>query len=529
MIDNVIVPRFVEGSVGWGTVVFGCGLLIVIALIRAAGVVVRRTFAGMAQWGAAEKVAAEVIGRYGRQSVPWHARHGTGDLVARAGVDVETAVGVMAPLPYGSSVVLLLVISAVGLAVTDPALGVVAGVVIPMLLLANVFYQRRVDAFFEDAQKEMGALSEAVLESFEAVAVVKAFGAEERETARLAVITDRLRNARVKSVRARATFEMALDMVPSLANLLLLVVGTMRVRTGDVSVGELASAMYLFTLLVVPLRLIGYVFSELPHSQAGWRRVREVVDEPIDPDPRKALGTTEPTVAVRAESLSLAHDGVPVLRDVSFVIETGVHTAIVGPTGAGKSTLLRAMAGLMHLDGGRLSVDGGGSAIVFQEPFIFSESIRYNLCLGAEIDEGVILEALKVADADFLLRLENGLETSLGERGVSLSGGQRQRLALARALTHRPALMLLDDTTSALDPHTELHVLANLRTTDLVSTMVMVASRPSTIAAVDKVLYIDDRHQVHMGDHEQHMESIPGYRELMEAFDDDRRGTGVGQ
>lgn len=523
MVDRVIIPRFERGSVAWGTVALACGLLVAISLLRAIGVVVRRTFAGMAQWGATERIAVEVVSRYGEQSIPWHARHESGDLVTRAGVDVETAVAVMAPLPYGSSVVLLLVISAVGLAVTDPALGAVAGTVIPLLLLANIVYQRRVDAYFHDAQKEMGALSAAVLESFEAVAVVKAFGAEKRETDRLAAIAERLRAARIKSVHARATFEMALDMVPSLANLLLMVVGATRVRSGDVTVGELASAMYLFTLLVVPLRLIGYVFSELPHSQAGWTRVRSILDEPIDPDPRLSLEAAEPGVAVRAESLTLAHDSTVVLHDASFEIREGVHTAIVGATGTGKTTLLRAIAGVLHVQGGRLCVAAGGAAIVYQEPFIFSESIRYNLCLGEHIDEGVLQEALRVADAEFLLRLDAGLDTSLGERGVSLSGGQRQRLALARALVRHPAVLLLDDTTSALDPQTELRVLGNLASSDIVGTMVMVASRPSSIAAVDQVLFIDRAGRVHLGTHDGHMASLPEYRTLMEAFDDDRR------
>jgi len=524
LIDHVIVPRFDEGGVAWGTVFAGCGLIVAISLVRAAGVVVRRTYAGRTQWGIAEDLGVEVVSRYASQPVPWHRRHATGDLISRAGVDVETSTAVLAPLPYGSSVVLLLLVSAVGLWITDPALGVVAVLVIPLLVLSNVVYQRRVDSHFHEAQNELGALSEAVHESFEAVAVVKAFGAEERETERLSAITGRLRDARVRAVRARAGFEMALDLVPSLANLLLLWVGALRVRSGDISVGELASSMYLFTLLVVPLRLIGYVFSELPHSQAGWERVRGILDEPIDADPRDSLRETPAGVAVRLAGVTLVHEGTVVLGDVDFTIDVGVHTALVGATGSGKTSLLRAIAGTMPLESGTVSVARGGTGLVHQEPFIFSESVRFNLALGEDVDDAVLDAALRVADAEFLHGLENGLDTALGERGASLSGGQRQRLALARELVGRPAVLLLDDTTSALDPETELRVLANLRASGMAGTILMVATRPSTIAAASAVLYVADDGSVHQGTHEHLMDALPGYRALLEAFDDDRRG-----
>lgn len=528
MIDHVIVPRFEEGDVAWSTVFTGCLIIIVIALIRAVGVVVRRTFAGKAQWGVAEKLTLEVLGRYGSQPMPWHGRHGTGDLVARAAVDTETSVAVLAPLPYGSSVVLLLVISAIGLLLTDVAVGAVAMVVLPLLTLANIGYQRRVDRHFEEAQDKMGELSRSVLESFEAVAVVKAYGAEQRETTRLSHIAAGLRDARVRAVRARATFEMVLDTVPSLANLGLLLVGAHRVRSGDLSVGELASSMYLFTLLVVPLRLIGYVFSELPHSLAGWRRVRSIVEEPIVPDPRSSRVESARGEAVRLEHVRLAHGANVVLSGASFAVPTGVHTAIVGATGSGKTTLLRAIAGLVPVSEGLIRIPSGGVGYVQQEPFIFSESVRFNLCLGKEVDAEVIEAAIRVADAEFLLDLDRGLDTALGERGTSLSGGQRQRLSLARELVARPGLLLLDDTTSALDPPTELRVMENLQATPLVGTIVMVASRPSTIATASAVVFLDADHGLHASTHAELMESQPDYRRLIEAFDDDRKISGVG-
>lgn len=529
MIDHVVVARFDEGGVAVSTVVAACLLIIAISVVRAAGVVVRRTFAGRTEWGVAEKLGVQVVRRYAEQPVAWHRRHQTGDLVARANVDVEAAVAVLAPLPYGSSVVLMLVASAVGLTVMDPVLGAVAMVVLPLLVFMNVGYQRRVDRHFDEAQKQMGRLSEAALESFEGVAVVKAFGAEDRETERLSEITGLLRDARVRSMRARATFEMMLDTVPSVANLVLLSVGALRVRSGHITVGDLAAAMYLFTLLVIPLRLIGYVFSEIPHSYAGYRRVREVLDDPLVDDPRASLGTTDPGVALSANDVVVRHiPEVAVVEKANFTVPEGTLTALVGATGCGKTTLLEAIMGIVPLRSGRLGVTRGGVTMVFQEAFIFSESVRFNLCLGSDTDEDVVRDALRVADAEFLLDLEDGLDTSLGERGVSLSGGQRQRLALARALVRRPDLLLLDDTTSALDPSTELRVLGNLVASDSARTIVMVASRPSAISVADNVLFMDGNGRVVQGAHDELVLANSDYRSLIEAFDDDRRENGSG-
>lgn len=528
MIDKVVVARFDRGEVKFATVVAACLLIISISLVRAVGVVTRRTFAGRTEWGVAEKLGVQVVQRYADQPVVWHRRHQTGDLVARANVDVEASVAVLAPLPYGSSVVLLLVASAVGLAVMDPALGAVALVVLPLLVFMNVGYQRRVDRHYDEAQHQMGRLSGAALESFEGVTVVKAFGAEDRETERLSAITGLLRDARIRSMRARATFEMMLDTVPSLANLVLLAVGAVRVRSGDITVGDLAAAMYLFTLLVIPLRLIGYVFSEIPHSYAGYRRVREVLDDPIVGNPADVLGTAPSGSALIAHDLTIRHiPEVSVVDGANFSVREGSLTALVGATGCGKTTLLEAVMGLVPVAGGQLDVVTGGATLVFQEAFIFSESVRFNLCLGAEVDDETLDEAMRVAEAGFLRDLEKGIDTSLGERGVSLSGGQRQRLALARALVRRPRLLLLDDTTSALDPSTELRVLDNLVRSDLAGTVLMVASRPSAIAVADDVIFMTPSGRVEQGSHSDLVASSPDYRSLIEAFDDDRRERAV--
>jgi ABC-type multidrug transport system fused ATPase/permease subunit len=525
VIDHVIVPRFEEGSVASGALLTGIGLIIGIGLLRAVGVVIRRTFAGMTQWRIAGTLGSSVIDRLVRQPLAWHDRRPDGDLVARAGVDTDAAVGVLAPVPFATGTVLLIAVSAVFMLATDIVLGAVAVAVFPLLIGLNVIYQRRVDVYYSAAQDHLGSLSAGVHESFEGVQLVKAYGAESRETERLAEIAGRLRTARVGAVQLRATFEALLDVLPSMTNVALVLIGAIRVRSGDVTVGELSSFVYLFTLLVFPLRLIGYALSELPHSLAGWKRVRAVLDEPIEPDPRAAIGVAPDGFGLRLADLTYTFPGEarPALRGVDLEVGTGRIVAVVGPTGAGKTTLVELAGGLLAPSGGRIEAGRGTTTVVFQEPFLFAGSIRHNLELGSEMSDEALWDALRLARADgFVADTPQGIDTVVGERGVSLSGGQRQRIALARALVRRPSLLLLDDTTSALDPTTEAAVLGNLRRALGGTTVLMVASRPSTIALADEVVFLVSGEVVDHGPHEGLMAEHPGYRALVEAFETDR-------
>ncbi len=520
--DKLITPRFEQGHVAAGTVIGVLALLVAVALVRAGGVVVRRVWAGRTAWRVNERLTGEVVRRYVVQPAPWHRRQTTGDLISRAGLDAEAATTVLNPLPFASSVVVLLVVSVIWMLATDIVLGLFALGLFPLLIGLNLVYQRRADRYYNAAQDELGKLSAAVHESFDGVTVVKALGAEARETERLAAIASRLRDARVGAVRIRSIFEALLDGVPNVANTALLVIGAYRVRGGNVTVGELASFFYLFTLLVFPLRLIGYVLSDLPHSLAGWNRVRSVLDEAVEPDPARTLARSSDG-SVRLTDVHYRHDGDrDVLDGVAAEIPAGRTVAVVGATGAGKTTLLHLIAGLVEPARGTVAVPSGEVLLVFQEPFLMVGTVRENVTLGHPASRADVEAALLTAKAEFCFDLPKGLDTVVGERGVGLSGGQRQRIALARALVRHPSVLLLDDTTSALDPGTEAAVLSNLRRRLGDMTVVAVASRPSTIALADDVLYLADGRVLAHGRHDELMDSVAAYRTLIEAFEHDR-------
>lgn len=527
--DDVIEPRFSDSGVSASTVAAVLGALVLVGVVRAAAVVVRRVWAGRTNWRVTESISSSVIDRLVTQPVPWHRRQSTGDLITRAGLDAEAATAILGPLPFASGVVVLVGLSSAWMVLTDPVLGVAAVAVFPVLIGANLVYQRRVDRFYNTAQDELGVLSSAVHESFDGVAVVKSFGAEDRETERLATIAGRLRDARLGAVRIRSMFEALLDALPTTVNLALILGGAYRVRAGEMTVGELTSFVYLFTLLVFPLRIIGFALSELPHSQAGWSRIRSLLDQPVVADPAKRLGRGVDN-SVRLHDVHFSHDGErEVLCGVEASIEAGRTVAVVGATGAGKTTLLHLVAGLIAPDRGTVIVPDGAVCLVLQEAFLFAGSVLDNITLGDVVPRDAVDAALAVAEAGFVDDLPDGLLTEIGERGVGLSGGQRQRLALVRALVRQPKVLLLDDTTSALDPATEAKVLANLRAALTSTTVVAVASRPSTIALADDVLFLSEGTVVAHGRHDELMSAVAEYRELIEAFEHDRSELESGQ
>jgi ATP-binding cassette, subfamily B, bacterial len=522
VIDDAISPRFNDGSVGTRSVLVVMVLIVGIGLVRAGGVVTRRSFAGITEWRAAGTIAGTVIERIVRQPVWWLKGRTTGDVISRMTVDAEAAVAMLAPLPFASSVVVLLAFAAVAMLLSDPVLGTIGLVVVPVLAWVNLRYQRRVDALFIEAQDHLGDLSSAVHESFDAVTVVKAFGAEEREARRLSRVAERLRDARIETVRYRSRFESLLDLVPSIAIVLLLLAGSWRVGEGRMTVGELGSFVYLFTLLSFPLRIIGYALSELPHSRAGLAHVDEFLADPVRTAVRPERAAF---VGVEIRNLVVTHPGQPgpTLRIERLDVESGTAVAIVGETGSGKSTLVGALSGIVAFDGS-VRVGLRGVAPVFQETFLFAASLRENLLFGSDRDDAAIRYALRTSAADeFVEDLPEGLDTILGERGVGLSGGQRQRIALARALLAERDVLVLDDTTSALDPETEAILIQNLLRDARDQTLVVVASRPSTVAMIGRVVYLADGVVVDSGSHDELLERSPRYAELMESYESDRR------
>jgi ABC-type multidrug transport system fused ATPase/permease subunit len=534
IVGRVIVPAFATHHVSKGALVSASLAVLAVATVKVIGIFGRRLGAGSMQYRLQARYRRRVTSRYLDLPISWHQKHATGTLLSNANADVEAAFYPIAPLPFAVGTVVMLITAVVSLFVVDWALALVSLAIFPGLFGANFWYARKMSPRISHAQHLRARLSAAAHESFDGALVVKTMGRESHETERFAARATELRDAMIRVGRVRGMFDPILDALPSLGTLAVLVIGGLRLRSGAISVGDVVSVAFLFSVLSVPVRAIGFVLGELPRAAVGWRRVNNVLtatgEMPYGTETVPGSGA----VGLRFTDVSFAYEGAAeVLHDVSFEVPAGTTVALVGPTGSGKSTIAALAARLMDPASGRVSVAGsdvrdltatalaGTVALVPQLPFIFDDTIAGNVSLEREhVDEVRVKEALGVAQADvFVSRLGDGLATRVGERGTSLSGGQRQRLTLARALAGRPRLLIIDDATSAVDPRVEAAILSGLRDADTAASLLLVAYRRATIALADLVVYVEDGRVLATGTHHELLVTSPGYADLVTAYE----------
>ncbi|MCP5027710.1 MAG: ABC transporter ATP-binding protein [Actinomycetia bacterium] len=533
--DEVVVPAFETGQTDSGAVWWAMAAVAAIALLRAGGVILRRFFAAMTSRRCQVDLREAILDRYTRVPLAWIRSRPTGRLLAHADNDVLVTSEFINPLPFSIGAVVLGVVSLLSLLRIDVLLALVAVVIFPALWLANHLYTTAVEGPAARTQEAVGQVSAMAHESFDGALVVKTLGREQAESARMRSASDQLRRARLEVGELRANFEPALDSIPNTGIIALLLIGTWRLSAGAVTPGNLVQATALFSILALPVRVLGFFLEEMPRAVVAHDRIEPVLAVPDAPEPHPASSVALPhgPLSVEFEDVVFAYetDGRPVLDGVSFRVEPGEVVAVVGATGAGKSTLTHLLIRLADPDSGSIRLSGtdltdlepdemrGAVSAVFQESFLFADDIRSNISLG---DDSAALRAemaAAVARADgFIGELPHGWDTVVGERGVTLSGGQRQRVALSRALSRDPRLLILDDATSAVDPVIEQQILSGLRER-LGTTTVIVAQRVSTIELADRVLFIAGGRVAASGPHQKLLER-PDYGALVRAYEE---------
>jgi ABC-type multidrug transport system fused ATPase/permease subunit len=537
VVGRVVLPALSSGEVDRMAVALGAAALLGLSLAKIVSLFARRLGAGFMQFSLQARYRRRVTRRYLELPMAWHHRHATGTLLSNANSDVEAAWYTVSPLPLAAGTVVMLLGALVALFATDWVLGLIGLALFPSLALINIFYSRRMSPRQMRAQQMRAELSAIAHESFDGALVVKTMGREAAETSRFSARASELRDSLISVGRLRGVFDPVLDTLPSLGTLAALAIGAWRLRQGAVSITEVVSACYLFTVMAMPIRSIGWLLAEVPRSVAGWDRVQRVLSTTGE----MPYGTREldrrrdapAPLCFDQVTFQYADAQAPVLHDISLTVPAGRTVALVGRTGSGKSTVASLAVRLFDVDSGRITLDGvdvrelsaqslaSNVALVPQVPFAFDDTVRANVSLDRSgVDDAEVWAALRLAQADgFVARLPHGLDAELGERGTTLSGGQRQRLTLARALAGRPRLLVLDDATSAVDPRVEAAILSALKGPDSSASILVVAYRRATIALADEVVYLDRGRVAARGSHAELLATVPGYANLVTAYE----------
>ncbi|WP_296135665.1 ABC transporter ATP-binding protein [uncultured Tessaracoccus sp.] len=526
IVDGPIADRDVRG------LLLGAGLVLLAGLTEAATNFTRRWLMSDATSRIEATIRFDLFDKLQALPMAFHKRWESGQLLSRIMSDLGLlrrfmSFGLLMLIMDSLRIVVVLAIMVsmyweLGL--------VVLVLIVPVVIITRrlVVRSTRISREVQDATGDVASLAE---ESLHGVRVIRSFGRQRHAFEQFDVGARRLRDLGIRRMNLSSVLWTLLEVFP---NVLLVVISggaAVAAANGLLSLGEVVAFVTLLLSIAWPVGALGFLLSFAGEAVAAANRVAEVFDEPVT----IRSGTRrirKPRGRLVFEDVCFQFDdaSIATLEDFNLTIEPGETVALVGGTGSGKSTVVELIPRLLDVTGGRITLDGVdvrelelgqlrsliGTA--FEEPILFSMSARENLTLGRpDATDAEIDEALRVARAEFVHDLPWGLDTRLGEQGLSLSGGQRQRLALARALLVRPTVLVLDDTLSALDIHTEAEVEEALRSTLTGVTGIVVAHRASTVLLADRVAMLVDGRIAHTGTHPELLRTVPEYRELLSA------------
>lgn len=485
------------------------------------------------------RLRADLYRHLQRLPIAFHDQWQSGQLLSRAVSDLSTLRRFFAfALIFLVVNSLSLVLGLIVLFTLAPLLGLIVACASLPLLVVSTLFESKYRVVSRLAQDQEGDLATTVEESVLGIRVLKAFGRGPELLRRFLGQGGLLRDTQLRKIHILAVLWAVIIALPELGIGLQLLVGGFDIAHGTMTLGTLVAAVTVATYLRWPTDSIGWLLSETNQAASACERYFEVMDAPVTvtgpdhprPLPAGAAGH------LRLEDVRFRYPGGDhdVLTGVDLDVAPGETVALVGATGSGKTTLTMLVARLADVTGGRITVDGvdvrdlslgdlrSAVATAFEEPVLFSASVRENVALGVpDATEEDVRSALRVAKADgFVAELPWGLDTRIGEQGLSLSGGQRQRLALARAVVGRPAVLVLDDPLSALDVHTEAEVERALRTVLHGVTALVVAHRPSTVQLADRVALLADGRIAAVGTHHELLAENPDYRFLLSTLED---------
>ncbi|MCZ4077666.1 ABC transporter ATP-binding protein [Rhodococcus sp. H36-A4] len=532
VIQGIIDGPITEGNVAgvWRP----AALILLLGTIDAVGIWIRRYLVSGPSSQFEISARATVFEKLQRLSVSAHEGWESGQLLSRAIADLSALrrfVAFIGPFLIINTVTLVVGLGV--LFVQSWQLGLIMAVTAVPLVIICARFESLYRVLARDAQDQAGDVTTTVEESIQGIRVLKAFGRSAHLGRRFLSEAATLRGTELRKVRYLAILWSLIVGIPPLGIGLMLAFGTYSIVAGTMTAGMLVASMAIVSFLLWPIESFGFLLAELNNARTAADRYWEIMDtpetigEPVAPVPLPK--DLHGALAFHGVGFTFPDASAPLLTDVDFRIEPGETVALVGVTGSGKTALTNLVPRLYDVTAGAITIDGidirtlaledlrSVVSVAFEDPVLFSASVRENIALGrpgaSDVD---VEEALQIAHAvEFVDQLPWGLDTRIGEQGMSLSGGQRQRLALARAVLGKPRILVLDDPLSALDVNTEALVQHDLRRVLTHSTTLLVAHRPSTAALADRVLYLENGRIVEQGTHERLLASSPKYRHVM--------------
>jgi ATP-binding cassette subfamily B protein len=535
LIDGPITNHEIDGVLPLGLLALALGILEAVLIFW------RRWVQSNAVLSMETQMRRDLYARLQELPMSFHSKWESGQLLSRVTTDLS------AIRRFSGFGLLFLIINILQVTVVTIVLlnmywplGLVVAFTAAPIVWLSMRFEKGYVVLSRRVQDEQGDLATRAEEGAVGIRVIKAFGRSEHVSDDYDRAALKLRGTSMEKVRLSARFWTFLEVIPNFAVAVVLLLGAIGVGRGALTPGELVAFITLMLSLVWPVASLGVILAMSQEAMTSAARILEIFD--TEPDIVDGPGEVQAAEGghLRFEHVDFAFPDEPdklVLHDVNLDIRPGETIALVGATGSGKTILTALVPRLYDVTGGRITLDGvdlrdftleklrSFVATAFEEPTLFSMSARENLTLGrSEATEAEITEALGVAQADFALELPWGLETRIGEQGMSLSGGQRQRLALARAVLAQPRVLVLDDTLSALDVHTEKLVEEALRRVLAETTGLIVAHRASTVLLADRVALLQRGTITDVGTHRELLDTVPAYRELL-AADADLEGV----
>jgi len=519
-------------------------LLALAGAARFALAYVRRFYGGRVAADVQYDLRTALFRHVQRLDVASHDQMQTGQLVARASTDVNSLHHLLSFLPLVLGNVLLFFIALGVMIKLSPLLSLLVFAVVPLMAVATARVRKTIFPASWDASQQSGVVAGIVEESVTGVRVVKGFGQERRELARLSDAAADLLASRTRLVRLQARFAPTLQIIPALAQVAVLAVGGWLTIRGSISLGTFLAFNVYVTSLVGPVRTAAFLVAFSQQAKASIERLAEVLDTNPQVTDRADAGILATGAgAVELEDVTFGYvASEPVLEGFSLRVEPGETVALVGTSGSGKSTVALLLPRFYDVHAGSVRIGGTDVrdvtteslrrriGVVFEEPFLFSDTIRSNIAYGRpDATDDEVEAAARAAEAHgFISSLPGGYATVVGEQGLTLSGGQRQRVALARALLTDPQVLILDDAMSAVDSRVEEEILATLTRLLDGRTTILVAHRRSTLRLADRIAVVEGGRVVALGTNEELEAQSPLYRALLSGPDENLEHAAVG-